>query len=386
MVQNSILIKMKMKKLFMRCVVAREPVIRLSTTILSLCPLYATIIAALAIYGCEGNDKFFRPNLPEKLCSIGIIDADDTTNYRFSLHDILDIRNSRRYISFEKSFQSEYSEEVNNSLKELSFKIYSDNEEIFDYHNNNTIGNRFAYELPDNLVFNSGKSYSLVAKEKDLPEISAMVAVPEPPSKLSLISINKEIVAFNDPSECNRVSGIAYAAALKISFSKKNVQNQYYALLVDAKGVVYQLLPPILYTGPIEFTIRESNTQGFFAEIHGLSTFRKICKDGESILEIYSPPVYFIAGDEIPDSECKITLSVQYHDTRSPLYTIGWLRVKLLSIPKELYLFEKSLYIYRKVKEDPFAEPIYLNGNIKGGNGVFAVCRSTSLKLDLQWY
>ena len=54
-------------------------------------------------------------------------------------------------------------------------------------------------------------------------------------------------------------------------------------------------------------------------------------------------------------------------------------RVRLMSIPKELYLFEKSLYTYRKVSDDPFVEPVNLKGNIKGGNGVFAICRSREL-------
>lgn len=33
------------------------------------------------------------------------------------------------------------------------------------------------------------------------------------------------------------------------------------------------------------------------------------------------------------------------------------------------------------MKGDPFTEPIYINGNIKGGNGIFALCRSTELKI-----
>jgi hypothetical protein len=57
--------------------------------------------------------------------------------------------------------------------------------------------------------------------------------------------------------------------------------------------------------------------------------------------------------------------------------------VKLLSVPKDFYLFEKNLYTYEKVSEDPFSEPVYLNGNIKDGNGVFAICRSSELRIIL---
>lgn len=55
-----------------------------------------TIALTLVISHCERNDRFYRPNMSEKLCSIGIIDADDTL---------------LRHISFEKSFQVEYPEE-----------------------------------------------------------------------------------------------------------------------------------------------------------------------------------------------------------------------------------------------------------------------------------
>ena len=74
----------------------------------------------ILVVHCEGKDRYYRPNLPEKLCSIGIID-DDTTNYKNYYVDFTDKRNNLRFISFEKSLQSEYRSDLLDSLKNFSF-------------------------------------------------------------------------------------------------------------------------------------------------------------------------------------------------------------------------------------------------------------------------
>jgi hypothetical protein len=58
---------------------------------------------------------------------------------------------------------------------------------------------------------------------------------------------------------------------------------------------------------------------------------------------------------------------------------IEYFRVRLMSIPKEAYLFYKSLYTYKMERDDPFGELININGNVVGGNGVIALCRSRDL-------
>ena len=41
---------------------------------------YVSVITfvALIILQCEGREKFYRPDMPEQLCAIGLIDIDDT--------------------------------------------------------------------------------------------------------------------------------------------------------------------------------------------------------------------------------------------------------------------------------------------------------------------
>ena len=50
-----------------------------------------------------------------------------------------------------------------------------------------------------------------------------------------------------------------------------------------------------------------------------------------------------------------------------------------MSISKETYLFYKSLYTFNTQKDDPFSELVNINGNIVGGNGIIALCRSREL-------
>ncbi len=63
-------------------------------------------------------------------------------------------------------------------------------------------------------------------------------------------------------------------------------------------------------------------------------------------------------------------------------YYYNSVRIRIMSIPVELYKWAQSLYYYDRVTQDPFSEPVNITGNIKGGNGVFAVCRSKELIVE----
>ena len=320
---------------------------------------------------CENKERFYRPDLPEELCSIGIIDTDDTT----------------RYISFEKSFQAEYLEEVNDSLRNLTFSIASSNKELFNYQTDKALKNLLGFKIPDSIEFLTGEKYFLYASEKGTKDISAEVTVPDIPPVPSLISIEKEITTISKQSECNVSSNsiTCKTAVVHISF-KNSEQKMYFALVVDGLGfTVHSIYIP--YSSPVDFAVRESNSPGFFAIIHGFKTYHNMCL-GNTMAVIQSPySAYFIDGSKVPDNECDITLTVQFSDNYCVYDMFKAIHIKLLSIPTELYLFEKSLYTYKQISSDPFSEPVYLNGNIKGGNGVFAICRSSELVLNFSpWY
>jgi len=329
-----------------------------------------TIFLAIFLCQCEGNDIIYRPNLPEKLCSIGIIDADDTI----------------RHISFEKSFQVEYPDEVNDSLREFSFSISSEEKELFRFQSDPIIKNLLKLMIPDSITFKTGEKYFLQATEKNTSEISAEIIVPKPPSELELISIEKEVTTLPKPQECTGFKTVK-SAVLGISFENKKDQKQFYALLLEGSGFGSGA-SSFAGSGFLDFSIRGSNSPGFFAVMHGLTMLHFSCNGNWDFSYEKSPvSAYFIDGTKIPDDTCYIKLSTQFQDGYS-FYDAFWsFKVKLLSIPEELYLFEKSLNVYGRVAKDPFSEPIYLEGNIKGGNGIFAICRSSKITINLsQWY
>ncbi len=332
--------------------------------------LIATIV--LTIH-CEGKDRFYRPNIPEKLCSIGIIDVDDTIIYSsqnpFSLGDNL------RFISFEKSFQSEYPEEKNDSLRNFSFSISSTNKELINYHFDSALTNLQKFKLPTT-EFRSGEKYFLKAHDDGTTEISSEVTVPSPPPSLILNSVRKESIAITQSSDCYwPLDDSLKLAIIDISFN--NEEKSYYALLLKGIGINFNMPPGIM--GYIDFSIQKSNIQGFIATLPGLESYHLTCNNKR--MSYYTLPVkaFIMDGHNITNDKCNLTLLVKFNDGYSLFNVFSSFQIRLLTIPREFYLFEKSLYTYDQVVNDPFSEPAYLNGNIKNGNGIFAICRSTQI-------
>lgn len=353
-------------------------------------------ILIILISSCQTKDEYFRPNLEEKLCCITIIDADDTTNYSFSWLTLFEKRNSLRYFSLEKSKQSEYYYELKDSLQEFSYSISSLTGQLFNYENSLKTENLFYMELPDSLKFISGEKYFLSAKEKTLEAIFAETIVPEPPPILNLVSLEKKEYKRNsDFTGSLLIWGEKYySAEVRLSFTKSNNKKNYYALFLDGKGSLLPNLPfnmpNAIYFGPIDFFVRESNTPYFISEIQGINMVHLngwgFSQEEADPIEIDLAYAVFIDGGQIHGDDCIISLSIPFGDTRAPISSLRNLRIKLLRITEEFYLFEKSLYTYYKVKNDPFSEPVYLNGNVKGGNGIFTICRSSVLELSPNWH
>ncbi len=342
--------------------------------------LLSAILIMITIFFtcCESNDRFYRPNLPETLCCIGIIDVDDTISDNpqnpYSFNDYL------RYILFEKSYQSEYTEERNDSLKKFSFSISGQNTELFSFHSDSNLKILESYKLPESMEFLSGEKYFLKASEEGSYDISAEVIVPEPPLNLILNSVHKETEPATEFIGCNWPfdDSLKYAI-IDISFDVNN--KSYYALLLEGIGNNFSLAPGILDF--LDFSIRESNVHGFFAAVYGIKMHHQFCIEKRLYWEESPVKAYFIDGSKVSDDYCNMTLLVKFNDGYSLYNVFTSFRIKLLSIPRELYLFEKGLYTYGNVTEDPFSEPVYLNGNIKNGNGIFAICRSSEISVIL---
>ena len=347
--------------------------------------IFLIILLALLVNRCETKERFYRPDVPQKLCTVGIFDIDDTIIYDFVNYwqgddDTLVFA---RYISFEKSFQFEFPEEVNDSLRGLTFRISNENEDIFIYQSNHTTKN-LELILPERLRFESGMKYFLYASEEETPNISAETRVPSPPPTLSLLSVKTDLITLDKPIPYNCLGEWPYAINTEIEFSfLNNNPNLFYAILLI--GSVSDSLHQYPYflqqgSGLLDFSVLETNTDGFLYTFQGRKTVRSVCPTSNSIDFRFDPTVaYFIDGSKIPGSYCTIKILTQYQNgTTIPHFCRSFL-IRLISIPEELYLFEKSLFTYMKVFDDPFSEPVTLKGNIKGGNGIFAICRSKEL-------
>lgn len=330
---------------------------------------------------CESKDRYYRPDLPEQLCCVGIIDIDDSSEYNL-IPELFNNSTRVCFMTFEKSYQSEYPEEANDSLRDFSFSISSEEKEIFSYHCDSTIKALKGFKIPDDTEFQTNEKFYLHASEKSTRDISAEITVPESPPVPELISVSKEIISLSAPTPC---IGYTSAESILIDFSFTNDKNKesFYAILLTGKGNNVSSSWPFLVS-QLEYSVKYCNAPGFFAELNGFTMYQWTCMD---LLTMVKVPVYayFIDGSKIPSDKCIMKISTQYKDERSPFTGILSLKVRLLSVPKSLFLFEKSLYIYGKVAEDPFSEPVYLNGNIKDGNGIFAVCRSSELTLKFNW-
>ncbi|MBN2769864.1 MAG: DUF4249 family protein [Spirochaetes bacterium] len=347
---------------------------------LSLRKLYTIfyiLLPIITILSCESNTNFYRPDLPEQLCTIGIIDADDTLSFNYQ--DPYSHYDNLRIISFEKSYQSEYLEERYDSLRNFSFSISSNKEEIFSYNNDSSLENLQLYKIPKDIVLISGEKYFLEAHTEGLNDISAEVKVPDPPLNIVINSVHKETEPAVQKPGCHSAldDSIKYAI-IDISFSVE--ASSCYAILLEGIGfgVSYQL-----FRGFVDFSVINNNVRGFNAIIPGLKMSHLNCTGNQNRLAQSSVKAFFIDSNNIPGKNCNLILSARFNDSYSLFFSFTSFRIKLLSIPMEMFKFEKSLYLYEKVAEDPFSEPVYLNGNIRGGNGIFAICKSTTASIIL---
>jgi hypothetical protein len=368
--------------------------------------LSLSIVLVFHILGCEPIERFYRPDVPQKLSTIGIIDVDDTLicdaiySRLYYLGWYKDTLVFDRFISFEKSFQFEYPEEVNDSLKDFSFKISSESEDIFNYQSNHDVKS-LELILPKSLNFESGRRYTLRASEQEVPEIYAESEVPPRPSELCLLSIKTESQEYFTPlpNGCYirldipdpEWSFYAFNSEIEFSFPVDN-PNSYYAVLLIGSGLDSTYNPPPGYnyslqnsSGFLDFNVIETNTDGFFYTFQGRQTIHQTCRGPEPNplgLENYrfdQTKAYYIDGSKIPGQLCSLKISTQFWNGITTPDRPKTFTIRLVSIPRELYFFEKSLYTYNEVSDDPFAEPANLKGNIKGGNGIFAICRSRDL-------
>jgi hypothetical protein len=335
-----------------------------------------TLVLSITSPSCESEDRFYRPDLPEKLCCIAVIDIDDTVNYD-RLPYPFDARVDPRYIYFEKSFQSEYVSGSRDSLRELSFSISSANSELLNYETDRDVEFYKGFKILPGPTFQSGERYFLKAREGTTEEIHSVAEVPVSPPEINLISIVNETRDLEPP---RGNFDFAFTSVIDISFRCDFLKKQYFMVMLEGYGGNLSSSVPITYSN-ISFSIIKSNTPVFSVDIPSFTMYQLNVNTMPYSYDTVPVPAYFIEGGDTQGDSCNLRISVSSHDGVSPFEFVMFYRIKLMSIPKDFYDFQKSRYLYRKVEKDPFAEPIYLNGNIQNGNGIFVLCRSKEINI-----
>jgi hypothetical protein len=307
-------------------------------------------IVLIILCSCEGITEFIPPDFEEKLYVIAIIN-----DYK--------VQNK---IVIEKSYQNEYPSEEKENLENLSVIIRSDNTIMFEYFNPQSENRKDTIYISDDLDFIPNEKYTLNISEKNTESITSEVIVPYYPFDFD-VSVEGFVQTFLPPPlEChNPVKSII----LKISF--KAEKDFYYFL--DFEHSSTWLNVAISYQ--MNYEILESNTPFLRTNIPAVRSLGfNSCWSELPIIPYDNYQACFIDGNAIPDNYCtlrlKIDINNSYFNYNEPI------KITLNSAPKELYAFEKSYSTYLETLFDPFSEPVFINGNIKGGCGIFAICSS----------
>jgi len=303
------------------------------------------ILLLIIITSCQGVTEFIPPDLEERIW----------------VNAILNDSREQNFIIIEKSFQREYPDEKT-KLENLSVTIKSESKVVFDYFNPESENRSDTVYLPPGLKFIPGQKFTLTVSEKNTKEVSSEITVPPTPSDPQFTA--SFIQTFLPPPfEChNPVKSLI----MEILF--KSEKDQFYYIDIESYSNTsrYQ----------VDYEIIESNSSYFKTFIHGFRSigFRNChISDMESIpFNFYQP--FFFNGRTIPEDTCRLKIKIDlikyYYDYKRPFI------IYVNSIPADFYYFEKNYHTYYENLFDPFSEPVFLKGNIKGGFGIFTICSS----------
>ena len=72
-----------------------------------------------------------------------------------------------------------------------------------------------------------------------------------------------------------------------------------------------------------------------------------------------------------------------FYNTESKSLPLEKITIRLTSLSKDRYLFNKTISAYQDNEGNPFAEPIVVHENIEGGSGIFTLSISDEFSIDL---
>ena len=307
---------------------------------------------------CQGITEFIPPDFEEKLCIIAIFNDGKDQNK----------------IVIEKSFQNEYPSDKEGCLENLSAVISSETSAMFEYFNPWSENRTDTIYLPDDLDFIPNEKYTIYISEKNTESITSEVIVPPSPSDLYVSAGGFVQTFLPPPLECHNP-----VKSLILNIKFKAEKNLYYHLDFEHRLTTWYNKD---FNYLMNYEILESNTPVFKTII---PTFRSLgfeaCVFGLFFIPLGNYQSFFIDGNAIPENNCSLKLKIDinnsYFDFSKPII------ITLNSVPGELYTYEKSYSTYLETLFDPFSEPVFLDGNIKGGTGIFAISSSIQYSLVL---
>jgi hypothetical protein len=314
------------------------------------------LLAVCFLYSCNVENDFIPPDFEEKLCINAVINNGRDLNK----------------IIIEKTFQSEYPSDVNASLENLSIIIKSESKIVFESVRPKSQNRIDTVYLPADLELIPGEKYTLLVSEKNSESISSEIVVPQVPIISEIIIQGTSQTFLPPPLEChNPIKEIIF----NVKF-QSDEDSFYYLDIAGYLDPLYKDFPVSL----IDYDIIESNSSYFKTGLYGFRGIGFSSCFSTPFLTIpghtYEP--CFFDGKTIPGNSCNIKIKIDknsFYDYTKPI------RITLNSIPKDLFSYEKSYHTYLETLLDPFSEPVYLNGNIKGGYGIFSICSGTQATL-----
>jgi len=195
------------------------------------------------------------------------------------------------------------------------------------------LGNTYQYDHILNEPLQAGKRYKINVEAEDFEPVSATLKDFEPVSATLMMPDAPIFDVVN------------YTNGSDIIIDEKE-QDIYEIALQDEAGI----------DNYYEFKIHTYHKYGF---------------------GVWTKKSMYLKDDAFDGETYNIELLSNKRDT-----TIHNLKVEVIAITRDKYLFIKTLLAYKEAQGNPFAEPVIVHSNIENGQGLFSLQNSTEILIE----
>ena len=217
----------------------------------------------------------------------------------------------------------------------------------------------------------AGKTYTIKAQSGKL-SVEASTKIPE--QRINIKNLVIKPFAQITSSFFEKDTSMGY----QLQFNWQDIGNEENYYKIFGELTYRQFEPSIKYTdGNEEITYLEKTKYSYLQWPNRQnSSFKSYFTDKNADGNIFK-----IDAVNLMEDRSKLKLkSVTYNSVNIPDYD-KTVRVQLLHISKELYEYQKSISDYNRTDDNPFAEPIQVFTNVKGGFGCVAGFNRTEVRI-----